>query len=214
MTVDIVGASRKNKEDFPVADNSKFETLSSYMLIAKRVIGYFAPRIRKGLSSEMLASDDAVSYVAEAIMMADWLFDENYIGKKGVKCSRRTYRNLRGLWSIKSYMTRRKRNQKKIMSSLNYSDEDGKELYTYLEADCEAPVETLLRKETREILEQILSCGMITEKQELYMKMYYLKSMSVAEISEHCNISRQAVHESIRRALLKIKWELTTNGNR
>ena len=82
MTVDIVGASRKNKEDFPVADNSKFETLSSYMQIAKRLIGYFAPKIRKGLSSEMLASDDAVSYVAEAIMMADWLFDENYIGKR------------------------------------------------------------------------------------------------------------------------------------
>ena len=111
-------------------------------------------------------------------------------------------------------MTRRKRNQKKIMTSLNYSDEDGKELYSYLEEDCEAPIENLLRKETRQILEQILSCGMITEKQELYMKMYYLKSMSVAEISEHCNISRQAVHESIRRALLKIKWELTTNGNR
>ena len=111
MTVDIIGPSRKKKQDFPSRDNSEFEGLSEYITIAQKIISYFCPRMRKGLSREMLSSEDAVSHVAEAIMMADWLWDESYIGKNGLKCSKRSYRNLRGLWAIKSYLTRRTRNK-------------------------------------------------------------------------------------------------------
>lgn len=41
--------------------------------------------------------------------------------------------------------------------------------------------------------------GLLTEKQNQYMTMYYLDDWSLGEIAEHHSISRQAVYDNIRR---------------
>ena len=97
MTADIVGIG-KMKKKHPPAESLVFENLHEYLRHAKRMIGYFA---RGSLGKQMLASEDAISNVATAIMFADWTWDENYTGKRGQKCSKHTYRNLRGIWAIK-----------------------------------------------------------------------------------------------------------------
>ena len=40
---------------------------------------------------------------------------------------------------------------------------------------------------------------LLTQKQNEYMRMYYLDDWSLGEIAEHFNISRQAVYDNIRR---------------
>ncbi|HEU4963051.1 MAG TPA: putative DNA-binding protein [Bacilli bacterium] len=41
---------------------------------------------------------------------------------------------------------------------------------------------------------------MLTEKQREFVELYYLDDLSLAEIAEQFDISRQAVHDNLRRA--------------
>ncbi|MFC4387372.1 putative DNA-binding protein [Gracilibacillus marinus] len=41
--------------------------------------------------------------------------------------------------------------------------------------------------------------ALLTEKQRSYMEMYYLEDLSLGEISETYNVSRQAIYDNIRR---------------
>ncbi|SER05696.1 hypothetical protein SAMN04487944_10172 [Gracilibacillus ureilyticus] len=41
--------------------------------------------------------------------------------------------------------------------------------------------------------------ALLTEKQRNYMEMYYLEDLSLGEISESFDVSRQAVYDNIRR---------------
>jgi len=52
---------------------------------------------------------------------------------------------------------------------------------------------------------------MLTEKQREFVELYYLDDLSLAEIAEQFEISRQAVHDNIRRAgaqLLELESKL------
>ncbi len=49
------------------------------------------------------------------------------------------------------------------------------------------------------LLLEVYSC-MLTERQKELMEYYYWEDMSLGEISENSNITRQAVHDSIKRA--------------
>ena len=182
MPVDIVGIGTTQKK-YPNPEEREFETLSDYLGHAQRIIGYFAPRIRGGLSREMLASEDAIANVANAIMIADWTWDEKYTGKNGKVCSRHTYRNLRGIWAIKSYLVRRKRRGKYPVSSINTEVDE-------------------------EVLEEIISCGIITERQEEYVRLHYFDSMSFSDIGKQHGVSRQAVHDAVTRAINKLGEQL------
>ena len=61
----------------------EFETLDTYIKLAKKTISKFGPSFYNGLSKEMLQNPDAVSDVATAIMEADWNYDPDRAGKTG-----------------------------------------------------------------------------------------------------------------------------------
>lgn len=44
--------------------------------------------------------------------------------------------------------------------------------------------------------------ALLTDKQQKYMKMYYLEDFSLVEISQIANVSRQAIYDNIKRTEL------------
>ena len=209
MTVDIVGIGKAQKK-YPPAEEFEFENLHDYLKHAKKIIGYFAPKIRGGLAKEMLSSEDAISNVATSIMVADWTWDKERVGKRGQKCTKHTYRNLRGIWAIKSYLVRQKRRSKyKIISVNTEIDEEGSQLYSILDSNCGLPIEKILKSVLRDILEDKLSCGIITKRQEEYLKLHYFDSMSYAEIGKKNGVSRQAVHDAVSRAIKSLNLAIS-----
>ena len=55
--------------------DKKFDSLDSYIQLAKKTISKFAPKFYNGLAAEMLSNEDAISDIATAIMSADWKFE-------------------------------------------------------------------------------------------------------------------------------------------
>ena len=92
----------------------EYDSLSTYISLAKKTISKFAPKFYKTLSHDMLANDDAVADVAHAIMVADWKYDNDRVGKTtGQKKTKYSYRNQCAIWAIKTYITSKyKKNNK------------------------------------------------------------------------------------------------------
>jgi hypothetical protein len=76
----------------------EFESLSTYILLAKKAISKFANNMYSGLSVKMLKDEEAISSVANAIMMADWRWDDNYQNTQNTKKTRYSYRNHSNLY--------------------------------------------------------------------------------------------------------------------
>ena len=81
--VDIVGIG-SHLIEYPPIDPKRFEdSFDKYIEIAKKVVAVFAPRYRPGLSEEILRSEDAISNIATAIMIADWRWNPEYKSADG-----------------------------------------------------------------------------------------------------------------------------------
>jgi RNA polymerase sigma factor (sigma-70 family) len=194
------------KKPYPDAAKIKFESMDDYILHAHKIICYFAPRLRKGLREQIMSNEEAISNVATAIMLADWTFDREYVGEKGVKCSIRTYRNLRAIWAIKSFMTRRNRKSSKCLSLNNEINDRGVGACDAMQDDsCPSPQDSPEKKELREWLERVVDSALLSDKQSLYVRKRFFEDKTISEIAAESDVSRQAVGESINRAMRKIK---------
>jgi predicted DNA-binding protein YlxM (UPF0122 family) len=58
-----------------------------------------------------------------------------------------------------------------------------------------------LEKTTRVNLLYDYYGGLLTEKQRRFVELHYVEDWSLGEIAEHCGISRQAVHDHLKRAV-------------
>lgn len=58
----------------------------------------------------------------------------------------------------------------------------------------------MLEKTTRMNLLYDFYGALLTEKQRMFMELYYYDNLSLSEIAEQYDVSRQAVHDNIRRS--------------
>jgi RNA polymerase sigma factor (sigma-70 family) len=183
-----------------------FDSLSTYISLAKKTISKFAPKFYQGLSKEMLSNDEAVSEVAMAIMYADWRFDPNRSGKTGLKKTIYSYRNQCAIWAIKTYVTNKYKKPKNLSLNITGSDDTDSELYNSIpDKSSQQPIDIMIAKESKEILNDsiktLLEHPVLSDKQKDQIKLYYFENKTLTEIGKIYNVSREAIRQNIKRSL-------------
>ena len=192
-------------------DSYQYDSLSSYINLAKKTISKFGPKIYNGLSKEMLKNEDAIADVAYAIMLGDWKYDENRIGKAtGKKKTRYSYRNQCAIWAIQTYATKNKK-KKNILSIDNYIQSDENNTYESLLSDNSdsQPYNNVINKEktqlTNYLVKMIFESNILTDKQKSQLQMYYFDDMTLQQIGDHFGVTREAVRQTIKNSVKRLQ---------
>lgn len=190
----------------------EFETLSTYLTLAKKTISKFSGKFYSSLRTEMLSSEEAISNVAYAIMQADWKWDANRTGKTGQKKTRYSYRNQCALWAIQTYVSK-KYSSSKVEYSLDYTNESASAsntFYSNVENKSERdPLDILIDQEQEDLLKdnihQLLHSEIISDKQREQIYMYYFDKMTLNDIGKKYNVTREAIRQNIKKAITSIQ---------
>jgi len=114
------------KKNLPKHDDVEFESLSSYLEQANRLISHYCKNKNPRAYSVLSNNEDAVSLVAHALMMADWTYDVSNKSKNG-SASKNTYRYLRATWAMKTVMSKStvQRLRTPLSLDISFSTESG-----------------------------------------------------------------------------------------
>ena len=191
-------------------ETRQFEDLSTYILLAKKVISKFAPTFYNGLQKELLANDDAISDIATALMTADWKWDRNRTGFNGQSKTRYSYRNQCGLWAIKTYISNKYKKKKAKFSIDNISNDDMQTYANTIEdVRIASPDQIISKKEEEDNLKStvasLLNSPVLSEKQRNQIYKYYFEEKTLIQIGKEYGVTREAVRQNIQKGLNKIK---------
>jgi RNA polymerase sigma factor (sigma-70 family) len=185
---------------------NKYDSLATYLMLSKKIINKFAPKF---ILNQMLNDEDAISDVATAIMNADKNFDPDRGTSPDRRKTKYSYRNQCGLWAIKTYITKNYKNKK--LSSLDFSsDKDNSAFYSTIpDHKNKNPIDILIENESENNryndIQYLINSDLLTDKQKEQIKMYYFENKSLAEIGKIYGVTREAIRQSIKRALNTIK---------
>lgn len=204
----------KQKISYKNHENIKFDDLKTYLLLAKKAISKFGPKFYKGLSNRMLKDEDAVASVANAIIMADWRWDDNYVGKRGEKKTRYSYRNQCALWAIQTYVSKSHKQNKKKKKAVSLdqciNNDDNMSMHG-LEADQKTlPPDVIVmeaegRQNIKDLIAELLSSPDLSARQKDYIRLYYFESYTFDKIGKKYGITREAVRQGLNKAIEIIK---------
>lgn len=213
MLIKINGIG-KQKLKYKNHEELEFDSLSNYLTMAKKAISKFANNTYQGLSRKMLNDEDAVSHVANAMMMADWRWDENYENKDGTKKTKYSYRNQCALWAIQSYTTQNTKKSKNIKNVYSLdsciSENNPIDIYELTPNNKQlTPDRILENKENSELLsnlvEDLLKSVYLSDRQKEYIKLYYFKNYTFEKIGKEYGITREAVRQGLNKAIQLIR---------
>jgi hypothetical protein len=213
MLLKIQGIGNQ-KINYKNAEDISFDSLETYLKIAKKAISKFSNGIYHGLSKKMLSDEDAISDVANAIMMADWRWDENYQNNKGTKKTRYSYRNQCAIWAIQSYATKYNKKLKKIKNvySLNHNSdkEASSDAYNIIEDTRSSSPDDIAengekQKIIQSLIQNLINNDCLSERQKDYIKLYYFENLTFDKIGKKYGITREAVRQGLNKAIELIK---------
>jgi len=188
----------------------EFDTLDNYLHIAKKTISKFGSKMYPSLVKEILSNDEAVSEIAEAIMIADWKWDGDRKGKKtGLSKSLYSYRNQCAIWAIKTYATQRYRKQKKDQSQIQHAIEHSSCI------DLSDPAKIFAQKEEGDNLskniKELINAAPLTEKQKEQVILYYYENKTLSEIGQIYNVTREAIRQNINKSINILRFYANAN---
>lgn len=205
--IDIVSIGNQ-KVEYKDHSDIEFESLSFYLTLAQKAISKFGKNISPNIAKEMLKSEDAIANIANCIMMADWRWDKDRTGSTGQQKTKYSYRNQCAIWAIKSYISRKY--NKKLKSVDIRSTEDDLSILDIMPSSISNPVDILIDQEEKESVSDYIKIilsdknTILSDKQKLYLKMYYIDNMTFAEIGKRLNITREAVRQGIKKSIEKM----------
>lgn len=212
VKVNGVGNQRIKYKDHT---NIQFDTLDTYLVLAKKMISKFANSVFVGLAKKMLKDEDAIAAVANAIMMADWRWDENYNSSTGTKKNQYSYRNQCAIWAIQTYATKNHQYHGNVKNvySLDHkpsNDDDMGSVYECIkDHSLLTPEDIAIDAEYREcvtkLIDNIMNLEILSDKQKDYIRLYYLEGQTFEKIGKKYGITREAVRQGLNKAISMIK---------
>jgi len=215
MSIQIEGIGNQ-KISYKDHKTINFYSLPEYLNLAKKSISKFANKFYGGLARKMLKDEDAVSNIAYSLMLADWRYDENYQSQNSQKKTQYSYRNQCALWAIQSYITKNYKTKKsspsKIFSLDHYSNDESNNSYRFIQDQKavdphEYTVSTEEQVVIKDLITKLLSTKSISDRQKQYIELYYYEGMTFDQIGKKFSLTREAVRQSIKKAIAKIKEE-------
>jgi RNA polymerase sigma factor (sigma-70 family) len=185
---------KKSRRKYPKGDSKevmeRMLTLPKYLDLARRMINSFAPT---SVRASMLASDDAIGYVAEKIMRGDWKFDPFY----KIKTKISTHRGFMAQCAINQYMKKIARDGKNQMEMLD----------DLVIVPTDHPIESLIADEEKEYLLCLVKdlINRLTKAQKKCLRMYFMEDIKTRDIARLLDITPQAVQSNIRRGIRRIR---------
>lgn len=211
----IIPSIGKQKIKYSDHSSVNFESLDFYINLAQKTIAKLAPTFFAGLSKEMLKNEDAISFVANAIMMGDWRWKKDEKDQEKKYKSLYSYRNQCAIWAIKTYITKKYKvahSDKKSfnmsgISSKNYDDLTLMDIVS--DESQREPIDILIEKEDNQISEnlinEILNSEILSDKQKDHIRMYYFENETLEKIGQKYNVTREAIRQSIKSSISKIR---------
>lgn len=204
----------KQKIKYKDHKNIEFDSLDQYILLAKKAISKFGNSIYVGLSKKMLRDEDAICSVANAIMMADWRWDQDYQNAKGTKKTKYSYRNQCALWAIQTYVAQNTKKSKHIKNvySLDYNTdtENSISIHERIEDNHSYSPEKLAmlseeKTATQEFIDTIFNLSCLSDRQKDYIRLYYLEGYTFEKIAQKYGITREAVRQGLNKGIGIVK---------
>lgn len=198
VVIKDIDKTKLAKSDIFNNDNEML-SLNEYINIAKRCIGHFAS---SDLAAQMLRNDDAISFVAEHLMMASCRYDE----AKGRTV--RSYHNQCAIWAIQNWVARISKNESYEILSLNKElREEGtaREMYQVLEDERPLPINSIELEENRMLADELLASPVLSKLEKDCISMKFLRQMSATEIAEDLEVNRKLVYTSIQKGIAKLR---------
>ena len=181
-------------------------TLANYTKEAMCLIGRFG-------QSWMLNSEDIITNVANAIMRAEWDFDPD----RGVKRStlRITYARYQIITEFRELAKWNKRPPHFSIEAERINDEgrsfrsDIGHVEDYREPyNPDAETQETINNQKKQVA-KLLKSKSLTKKQRKYLKLYFLKQMSMNDMADKFKCSKQAVNQVVNGGLNKLRKEVS-----
>lgn len=210
MNISSVG---KKLIKYPPVESQEFLSLQEYVQISKKVISFYCKK-NKELVRHLLSSDDAISSIAEQLMMGDWRWqpsyekkiydkDGNFLGTKTLEISRHSYRNKCAVWAIHKYIEQSGNKKNRRLDSLDFKsgDMDTSDLYDIV-ADKEAPpVDQFFDDTAKKKVGFLLNNSKLSESQQASIQLYYMEGLTFEEAGVKLGITKQGVQQNVEKAL-------------
>lgn len=191
------------KKRYPPIDDPevarRFLTVGEYLNLARRIIAKFAPANSR---VSMLASEDAIDFVAHRLMLGDW-------GYRPDKAALNTYRGYCGRCAIQRYLKNMARQR-----FVTVPEDDGSVTKVTVINDsidkhdpkAETPVDTVIKTETSEKVITRLKNRLhpLTHKQQLCVLKRVVDGMTMADIGRELGMTTEGVRQSILNGVKKL----------
>lgn len=212
MNISSLGERRIN---YPPAASQDFLSLNEYVQISKKVISFYCKK-NKELVRHLLSSDDAISSIAENLMMGDWRWkpsyekkiydkDGNFLGIKTLEISRHSYRNKCAVWAIKTYLEQSCNKKNQRLDSLDFTyKQDGEadiDLYDLIEDNNSPPVDQSVDDSTKRKVSFLLNNSKLSDSQRASIQLYFMEGLTFEQAGAKLGITKQGVQQNVEKAL-------------
>ncbi len=187
---------RDKIKEYPQAPPENFLTMSDYLAKAK----LFLLKQNADLSRQLMQDEDAISFIAESMMIADWAW-------KPGGMSRRNYRLACARWALKVFLKTTKRELVKGVLSLNFEigDDGSTNDSLMVDENAPAPDDAARAAERKRKVEFLLHNSGLTSIQADYVRHHYLEGLTLSEIARKMGVSKQDVRNHVQSAIFKLQ---------